>query len=353
MKEFFRNKYLRLVLFLIVISLFSYLLFNQLGSRPIERWDEKTNIEVVKESLEYYKISHNPFSLRLNNSDFFEKPPLWYYITEIFVTIFGENIICYRIISALSAIALFMLIFELLRKHFGFYIGIIGVFIFTTIPHLYINNVNSTFSTHLLSSADIDALQFLLIFLSFFMLFYSNISSRKIFLSYFFLSLAFLVKGPLVLVPLLLNSIYLVLKKTKIKLIIFGILLFLLPILLWLLFMYLNYGNTFINEFVKYHLLSRFSSPLEGHEEKQQFYLELYTNFKVNPYGLISLITMVAYPIYSKFRKIKINKIFIYSTCFVLITFITITIAGTKLAWYLLPVYPFMAIQIASCFNKS
>ena len=360
--KIFSSQKIKISLMVFLCISFCYLVFGQINSRPFERWDEQINVEVVTQSLN----SENPLLLKLNDANFFEKPPIWYYATEVAVSIFGVNNFSFRIVSALSAMCMSIMIFIILKKLAGFYPAIIGCLVFLAIPQLYFINVNGYFSSHILSSADLDSLQIMLIFFSFFILFYKKISNTTICLSFLALGLGFLTKGPMVFVPLIINIFYLVNLKIKLKKIFFGFMFFTVPIVLWLLYMVFNYGANFINEFLGYHLLSRATQALEGHNGSIFFYWKIFIDPLANPFGLVSLFILAIFIIKTvraiitkPQKKLKnpskealVSRAFIYSNIFIISFLLIITAINTKLAWYILPVYPFVAIQIGLLFRK-
>lgn len=353
------SKYFKIAIFVLVLGILGFKLFQEIQTRPMERWDEQTNVAVVNQTLK----TSNPLLLKLEGVNFLEKPPLWYYITEGIVAFTGNNYIGYRITSTLSAFLLMSMIFVLLKKYSGFWSGIFGCVVFLSVPQLFTVNVNNYFSSHTLSTADLDALQMVFIFFSFFILYYKKIESKTIYLSFLSLGLGFLTKGPLVAIPMILNILYLLSCKVKIKKLIFGMFWFAGPIFVWLSYMILNIGTSFANAFIGYHLLSRATEVLEGHKEATEFYIKLFMEHQVNPLGQISVILLLIFivrliyklfkQIFVKIRKQKIEEYiyiispFVYSNLFIFLFLVIITAVNTKLAWYILPVYPFVAVQIA------
>ena len=360
-KKILSSQKFRFLLLISIVLLFGFQIFSQIQTRPTEMWDEQTNISVVKESLN----SSNPFLIKLNGGNFFEKPPLWYYSTELAIKLFGENNFSYRIVGGISAILIFTMIYFLLKKWGGFYSAIIGCITFISIPQLYYVNAHNFFSSHILVSADLDSLQMLFIFFSFFILFYKKITSTTLHLSFLSLGLGFLIKGPLVLIPLLLNLLFLVKQRIELKKIILALIFFILPIILWISIMTMQFGTGFINEFFGYHLFLRLTVPLEGHTEFFFFYLILFIDPLVNPFGILSIIILIFF-IYNRYKILFQNKLnrstnttyfkhytepLIYSNVFIFLLLLSLTIINTKLAWYILPIYPFVAIQVGLFFK--
>jgi 4-amino-4-deoxy-L-arabinose transferase-like glycosyltransferase len=212
------------------------------------------------------------------------------------------------------------------------------------IPQIYQINPAGYFSTHTFNSADLDALQMLFIVLAFFLIFYNFKNKALSFLlSYFFLGLGYLTKGPLVFLPLVMNSIYIFKHGVKLKSLALGITVFLMPILIWYGFMIVNFGSSFLNEQLNYHVYQRAFSTLEGHSEPIYFYIQLFIDPRVNLLGIPFILVFL--------NKLKIRdrqrKIRLYSFLFIVITLLIITIANTRLAWYIIPIYPFLALFLS------
>lgn len=318
--------------------LLTILLLNGAFRSDFERWDEQTNVEVVRDTIESSSLS-----LKLNNEDFFEKPPLFYYISIIISPITGIDH-SGRFISVLSSFGIVVLIFLLLKKHLNSSKAITFLYLILLIPQLYFVNQAGYFASHTFSSFDLDALQIFSIVLSFFLLFISEkLSPKRIFLSYLSLSLGFLTKGPFVFIPLLINSFY-IYKQRQIKAMVIGSLVFILPILFWIFLMYLNFGEIFVDNFVDYHILSRAITPLEGHNESPLFYLGILLDPRMNALGIPLILKLLSL---RSFKNSFISKLFQYGLIFIFLSILLFTLAQTKLAWYILPVYPFIALLLA------
>lgn len=329
---------LKKILTILGFSIFLILLLNGAFQAGFERWDEQTNIEVVKDT-----IKGNSIFLKLNDGNFFEKPPLFYYLSIIISPITGIEH-SGRIVSVISALGIVSLLFILIKKHISFSKAIVFLYLILFIPQLYFISPAGYFASHTFSSFDLDTLQIFFIVLSFFLIFISEkLSTKNIYLSYLFLSLGFLTKGPFVFIPLLINSFY-IFKQKRIKEIIAGIVLFTIPIILWIVIMYLKFGAGFVDNFVDYHILSRAITPLEGHNESILFYFGLLLDPRMNALGIPVIIKLLSL---KRQNKPHIHKILQYSIIFIILSILLFTMAQTKLAWYILPVYPFLALLLA------
>ncbi|MCA9384049.1 glycosyltransferase family 39 protein, partial [Candidatus Dojkabacteria bacterium] len=166
-------------IFIIIISLLSaYLFFYKLGAAPVELWDENTNIKVVNSTLS----SSDKRALQIDGEAFYEKPPVWYYLTEVLVTVFGESRYVYRLISAVSGVVISICIFLIVNKKYSPLSSFIASLSFLAVGQNIITNSSGYFSSHTFRSADLDPLQIALMVLS--ILFLLNIDRSK---NYFYL----------------------------------------------------------------------------------------------------------------------------------------------------------------------
>ncbi len=113
-----------------------YRIFFNLLQAPVERWDEQTNIEVVINSL-----SHKSFPvLYIDDKPFFEKPPLWYWITAIVVKSVNQSPFSMRLLSAVSGVGVILLTVFLAWRWWGVYAGISSWIVLLTTNQLFVTN---------------------------------------------------------------------------------------------------------------------------------------------------------------------------------------------------------------------
>jgi len=325
------SKKLLTIFTIISFLLIAFVLIKDIKDRPVERWDEQTNIDVVRQS-----ITDNEFYLSYNQQPFFEKPPLWYYMTAIPVLYAGDNMASFRIVSVISSLLIVLLTYLLVSRRSGPSMGMFSILAYLLIPQLYIVNPAGYFASHTFNSADLDALQIFFIIFSIFALFYEKKpSSLQIFLSCFSLALGYLTKGPFVFIPLLLNTIYLKRIGLNLRGLLFYLGAFLIPVLIWHLYMQFTFGNDFTLAYIDYHILQRSIIALEGHTEPIWFYIQLFFDPRLNLLAL-PIVTSVA----SSLRSGGKDHLKAYSLIFMLLVLILFTLTATKLAWYILPLYP-------------
>jgi 4-amino-4-deoxy-L-arabinose transferase-like glycosyltransferase len=333
-----------LMTFFIVLSIIAIVLircFSGITTTPIERWDEQTNIDVVKHSS---MLGTFPF-LMLDGQPFFEKPPLWYYTAMLSSSTHGVSAITLRFVSAVFGMLFLLLVISTARKWWGETAGIISFVLLVTTNHLFVNNPVGIFSTHTLKSADVDSMFLFFLFLTFVLA--KDIYASKLYaiLIGMISGLTVLTKGPLGIVPFSVTSILFYrtsYKKYRTNLLyLFGT--FFVTAIPWYLCMIYRYGWQFISNNFGYHIFERVLTPLEGHGNSPWYYFSLLTNISLFPYGILFLISGIwifASGIYKKDMRIT------YSFIMAVICLTIPTLMQTKLAWYILPFYPFAILTI-------
>jgi 4-amino-4-deoxy-L-arabinose transferase-like glycosyltransferase len=331
--------------FIFILLLLAFGLFLLLTStlRPIERWDEYTNITVVQESLEQGSLP----ILSYAEQPFFEKPPLWYWLTAGVSALFGEDLWVYRIVSVASLVGIVAVLWKLL-DHFKLTTRnkFFAMSAFLLVAHNFlISPWGIHFSTHTYTSADLDALQIFLILLSVYSLFLIPHSKKYWYWSMAALALGFLTKGPLVLLFVALNSFFAWRYfKVAVKELIAGWTLFAAIMLPWHIWMYLRFGTDFLQSYVGYHVLDRVLTPLEGHTGSALDYFKIYFDPRLNLGVWLVILTAIWQR--AIWKELATNKLFSYALISVLSILLLISLAQTKLAWYLLPVYPFQVLLL-------
>lgn len=114
-------------------------------------------------------------------------------------------------------------------------------------------------------------------------------------------------------------------------------------ILPWHLYMLHIYGNSFINSYFGYHVFHRASSAIEGHTGGPAFYLVLLLKTYL-PWLLLVIPASII--VYKKTSHLQKYKLAIFTGFTALTLLIYSLVIQTKLDWYILPIYPPIAIII-------
>jgi 4-amino-4-deoxy-L-arabinose transferase-like glycosyltransferase len=331
-----------------IIAITIFRCFSGISSNPVERWDEQTNIDVVKDTL-----ANQTFPiLTLSEKPFFEKPPFWYYLATGVSSFTGVSFITLRLLSAVFGSLLIFSVVLAAYRWWGLVSGSICFTLMITTNHLFVNNPAGIFSTHTLKSADVDSLFLLLLFLSFVCAINAYRSIFLAVLTGIMTGLAVLTKGPLGITPLITSVLvlYITLNKKQRYTLVYSFVALLITVFPWYLLMTYRFGPEFIASNLGYHVFQRMLVPLEGHENFPWFYFSILSNASIFPYGIPYAISMVWFIIRKIYiEDVRITYAFIMSSVCLLIP----TITQTKLAWYILPFYPFAILAISGTLTSS
>lgn len=319
-----------LSLFILAIILYTF----HLGNVPLRDWDEGTFAQVAKE------ISESSFSQwrwlfpTIWGEPYLNKPPLIHSLTALVYTFFGVSEFSTRIVgaslTALSVPLLYSLARELfLPRYYAFFSALVYL---TTMPVVRHGR---------LAMLDGAVLCFQILMMLFVLKarrdlrwgLPAGIAFGLICLSKGWM-LGFLL-GSIVLLflmwdtPRLIFSVYLW----------FGFFLGILPVIGWQIAQYLHYGEQFINTSVKDQSLDRVFTAVEGHRGAIWYYAIELLKYP-HPWIFIAIVGIV---IAWKNRNWSWAKfILVWSFSYL----IAVSVMGTKLPWYIMPIYP--ALSIAS-----
>lgn len=324
--------FLRASLLLICIGITLYRLFFDLGRLPAERWDEETNLHVVNTIIALHIFP----ALSLDGSPFFEKPPLWYWTAAVSGMLFSDSLIAIRTISAIAGFLTISIIAWTATKWWGAIAGFTSWFVLITTNHIFIKNPAGIFSTHTFRSADVDSLYIFFLTLSF-IASCSQLNFRsKSLLTGVFSALAILTKGPIGVLPFIFLP-----KKSLFQAIIICTIL----VIPWYTYMTVTFGQPFISTHILYHLIQRSMSPIEGHTNPWWYFVSLLTNrafFLSWELAFLSVIWPIIHRTHVHDRLVRAT-IVMFILCLIIPS-----AAQTRLAWYILPFYPFAALSIGA-----
>ena len=323
------------VSFLVIFT--GFLFVFDLGSRDLWAPDEPRYAQVAREMLE----NKNFILPHLNGEVYPDKPPLLFWLIDLFsmpfrtVTEFSA-----RLPSALSGIGCCIAVFFLGKFIFSQRTGFIAALILAT-------NVNFLWIAR---RSAFDVLLTFLITISLLCFYsgYSRDSKRTILflLSYVFMGLAVLTKGPLGLfLPVIIIASFLViegnLKLYRYMAIGRGCIVFSIIVFSWFGLASFEGGKEYVGEILNNQIMGRF---FNSWKDKEPFYY-YFTRFPIDflPWSLF-IPGVVIYSIKEKnkgFRKLHLP--FVWFTA----VFIFFLIASGKKGRYLLPLYPAASLLVA------
>ncbi len=317
--------------------------FLPLGIAPLFDLDEGAFSEATREML----VGKDYITTYLNGELRFDKPILIYWLQLLSVKLFGVHTFAFRLPSAIAG-TLWVVVTYLFTKR---YIDRRSAFF----AALFM--VSALQITIITKAAIADALLNLFIALSMFCFyhFYKTEEKRFLYLTFLWIALGFLTKGPVaVLIPLAVSFIFLASKKALgfwLRAVFnpVGLLIFLAVGLPWYILEYREQGQLFIDGFFLKHNINRFSNPMEHHSGGYYYY------FIVMLIGLLpfTYFMIKAFGTFKTFMQDDLKRYLLIWFGFVFLFF---TFSGTKLPHYVIygytPLFILAASQVTDRFSR-
>ena len=293
----------------------------------------------------------------------FDKPPFYYWLMAIIYSIPGNQSwdqlgsLSARLPSALASLFLFLIIGESILYHhhkskYKSYLAFVSSLAFALSPLVIIWSQTAVSDSLLCGTIGISLLLFWRKFV--------DNGSKNIILPWIVLSLAILTKGPVAFIIVLLTLSTFLLTQKDWKRLLFkikplqGILITLLISIPWYLIIFLKEGKPFLNSFLGYHNLQRYTSVVNNHSEPWWFFLNMMV------IGTLPFSIFLFHGIFETIREYIIdngreskndNSLYLFSLCWLFSILIFFSISATKLPSYWLPASPAAAILIAKSAN--
>jgi 4-amino-4-deoxy-L-arabinose transferase-like glycosyltransferase len=333
---------LRALSFLLIAG-FAVILFFKIGSHPIVDWDEGIYAQIARQAIDQHSFidlhwfgsasAQNPSGL------WFEKPPLMFWLTEMSFSVFGVTEFAARFWSTLFALGVVVLSYFFAKQQFkSETAGLFTVLVYY-LGHFFISQA-------WFLKFDIPVTFFILASL---LAFHKAKENAKYYwLFWTFVGLGVLTKSVIGLMPLPIIFIYLLAVKDfsclKNKTFYYGSILFLALILPWHIVESLRYGKAFWATYLGFQVLTRYATPIEGHNEPLLYYFNI---LKDNLFLFWPSVLAFLYFVYKAAAKTQEKKPYIFLLAAFLFPFLLFSFSSTKLASYILPAYPFYIIITA------
>ena len=313
--------------FLVLLLVSVIIIFSNLGSIPLLDPDEPVYAETPKEMMMYNEF----ISPRIYGEYWYDKPPMYYWLVAGSYQLFGVNDFAARFPSALLAIICISSVYFFAKKILNERAAIFSGFVLvTSIEFFYLSKAAVT---------DITLTLFLTLSLLCFV-------RKKYYLFYLFAGLATLTKGPIGLFfPVVIAFLYLLftrqLSEIKRMKIMSGSLIFAVVALPWYIVMYNIHGSDFINTFLGFHNITRFTSPEHPSGVLWYYYVPV---LLIGFFPWCTCILQAMYRIFLGHCE-KFKEMFFFSI-WAIVVFVFFSISQTKLVSYILPMFPALAIII-------
>jgi len=335
---------------LVLLTVFSLLLFYNLGDTTVIDYDEGVYAEVSREMY----LASEMILPTLNGEDFFEKPPLLYWSQMLGYSLFGINSFGARSINALSGLATILILYFGARGPLGSRTAcnaslVLGSsFLFVYLSRVAMTDMLLTmFLTICLISSWYGVEQAM-----------KNRGGAKHFwLGCLAIGCAMLSKGAVgALFPIITAIIYLLSIKRigllfRKNWLVPGTLILAAVGFSWYVLLGLLHpeGFRFMGELFMKHHLGRFSSAMEGHSGPFYFYVIVLMVGFLPWFSYLPLAVAHAPVRTSQDPASRFMRLFlIFST----IVFVFFSVAATKLPNYILPLLPGLALATAVLFRS-
>jgi 4-amino-4-deoxy-L-arabinose transferase-like glycosyltransferase len=341
-----RGNDLELALKFALFCLLAYFpFFIDLGALPIRVWDES---RVAVNAYEMSKNGNWLVSAFMGQPDMWNtKPPLLLWLQVLCSFPFGMGELAIRIPSAiagfLTAAALVLFSVRYLKDY---WFGLISALVLLTIFG-YVDG-------HATRTGDYDALLalFTTLYPIFFFLFLEEGKKKYLHLFFLALILAVMTKGIQALIFLPALCVFAAIQR-KVRQLIRERWFYIDLLLCFLIvggfyFAREQYNPGYLKAVWLNEVVGRYSSAIEGHKGDFWFYYRCLTGYLFsNWHWLVPCGLAIGFFI----RDSRIRKITLYISLLVFSYWLVISLGGTKLAWYIVPVYPFLAMIVSTALH--
>lgn len=312
---------------LIILVISGIIMFYNLGGIPLLDPDEPVYAETPKEMYTFNEF----ISPRIYGEYWYDKPPMYYWLVAASYKIFGVTEFAARFPSALLGVLCVLAVYIFARRFFGGKAGLTSALVLaTSIEYFYLGKAAVT---------DITLNLFLTLCLLSFI-------DKRYYWAYFWAGLATVTKGPIGLIfPGAIVFLYLAvtgnfseLKKMKIPT---GIALFSLVAIPWYWIMFQIHGTIFIDTFLGFHNITRFTSP--EHPELVVWYYYI-------PVLLLGFFPWTALGVQAVWASLtkgsRERNVLLFLNVWAAFIFLFFTVSRTKLVSYILPMFPPLAMIV-------
>ncbi len=317
---------------LIILALISaVLILWGLGSGSLTSWDEGMYAGVSRQIL----LTGDWINLRWAGLPWSDKPPLYMWMTVISFMAFGVNEFAVRFFSALCGIGTVLVIYLLGRTLYSRRAAIASALVLLTTWHFFWSSRVGMLDMPFTFFLSLSLLTFKLGEKRNFWLLFSPIA----------FSLAFLTKSMASASLAVMLAVYIPLagdiKLLKDRYLIAGSLLAMVILGAWHLAAFSGYGKDFVMDYFVKHLLTRTTTSVEGHTGDLLTYFGVIPN-KGRPWSMIglALIPYMAWRVWKRGEKEHLIPVIWASAVIGLFS-----VVKTKLHWYIMPVYPALALM--------
>lgn len=313
---------------IIVIAVAVFTVLFGIGGVPLLDPDEPVYAETAREMIQ----TGDFLSPRIFGDYWYDKPPMYYWLVAISQLIFGDNEFAARFPAGLMAIGTTVMIYVSTTYLFSERTGFWSSLVLTSCLQFFYMGKAAVTDTTLLFFMTGALLSFL---------------HKRYWLMYICMGLATVTKGPIGIVfPGTIIFLYLLvmgqLRQILSMHVIRGLLVYFLVAAPWYYAMYTVHGMEFIETFLGFHNVTRFTTP--EHASRVTFWYY----FPVVILGMFPWTGILIQSIRASITDSRIDDMRLLSFMHVwwAFVFIFFTICQTKLVSYILPMFPALAVLI-------
>jgi len=331
-----------------VLALAGSFIFYKLDSITLIDWDESIYAKISKNILNGIGDPFN-FVWQISKGSWFEKPPMFIWLTSLAFQLFGVNEFSVRLFSALSGIGSVGIIYFFGKKLFKNRLlpALLSAIVLATTVHYIFQSRNGT----------MDVLVSFLILCSMYAFWCARERGKGWWLVGVFLGLTIMVKNVIVALPIsgiilfILYDVFVVkTKKYSLKGFLYMVLWMVAISLPWHLVEYIRFGKDFIDSYLFYHILER-SRGIEGHANDFWWYLVVikvwFRHWFVIAIPALLYSTFLVF--FGKVKRFKINEDvspLVFLLIWIVSTFLILSFSVSKIQWYIVPIYPPLALIV-------
>lgn len=273
------------------------------------------------------------------------KPPLSFWAVMLGYSIFGFNPLGLRFFSCVCGLITILLVGLFVKNRYGKLASLIALAVLATNLQIILY--------HCARGGEADGIYLLFFTTAMLSMLKLKENARYIYLVAFSAAMAFMAKswhifamGAVFVVYLILSRDYKLIKLYKWLV---AILIFLMPIFAWGILRYSKDGFEFIKTMIEYDLIKRSANPIEGHTGSIFYYLlRLIIFFGLWFFSLIPGSIAFIRRSLSRLMERRILALLLWTG----IPFALYSLAKTKIDWYILPLYPALAIGMGALYAK-
>lgn len=337
MFNFIKQKKEIFLQFFLIFGALWLLVFN-IGSFPLVDYDEATYAKIVVDTLN----SGDILSLKSDDNFWFEKPPLYFWLAMMSVKLIGVNEIAFRLPSVILCVLSLWLVFLIVRK-------ITKNNLIATLSFLILLFSAPFYHFALEMRLDYGVIMAMLFGLLMIILGWDN--KKSLFLFFPSLAIGFLFKSVIVglIVPIVLIFSYFYKEWSwlKNKFLWWGAPLSLIVLAPWHILQHVRFGMDFWNSYFIRHIFDRAVYGISDSESLDYLYYFKKLWFYDQAWIIIFLV-LTGLLLFNWKKQYEFKKLILSSFFSVIFIFTVFTVSKTHIVTYILPIFPFLAIFIAT-----